>query len=132
VTLFCFLYQNVPFENGTLHALATSIQEKVINLPDDTPLELRALFASILAKDPSKRATIDQLKRDPWVLEGLYQEELLSPVPLRPIKVTDAEVEGALAPKTRTNYLALITKIKVQMRKLKDASKTPKSSKNQP
>jgi len=131
VTLFCFLYQNVPFENGTLHALAAAIQEKVINLPDDTPPELRALFGSILAKDPSKRATIDQLKRDPWVLEGLDQDELVSPVPLHPIKVTDAEVEGALAPKTRTNYLALITKIKVQMRKLKEASKTPKSAKNQ-
>ena len=52
-------------------------------------------------------------------------------MPLHPIKVTDAEVEGALAPKTRTNYLALITKIKVQMRKLKDASKTPKTAKNQ-
>ena len=55
-------------------------QEKVIDLPDETPPELRALFGSILAKDPSKRATIDQLKRDPWVLEGLDQDELVSPV----------------------------------------------------
>jgi len=129
VTLYCFLYQNVPFEADTLAELNNIINTTIPVLPDDVDPELAHLFALILNKDGSKRITIQELKQHPWVVDGTGAKELTSPVPLQQISVTEEEVITALTPNTRPplNYIAMITKIKVQMRKLKETAMTPKS-----
>lgn len=132
VTLFCFLHQTVPFEGDTLPQLNLCIQETSPQVPEDTHPDLKHLLSRILCKEASERITISELKKHPWVVADLDHPELASPVPVAPILVTPAEVAGALLPKPRTNYLAMITKIKVQMRKLKEAAMGQRSPQPSP
>eukprot|EP00656_Telonema_subtile_P019740 TRINITY_DN2094_c0_g2_i2.p1 TRINITY_DN2094_c0_g2~~TRINITY_DN2094_c0_g2_i2.p1 ORF type:complete len:416 (-),score=109.17 TRINITY_DN2094_c0_g2_i2:136-1383(-) len=79
VTLFCWMFQNVPFEGDTFLELNQCIQESTPQVRAAAGDEhLAALFASILHKDASQRSTIASLKRDPWVLRGQDTPEPVS------------------------------------------------------
>ncbi|KAI5784712.1 hypothetical protein EDC01DRAFT_618567 [Geopyxis carbonaria] len=73
VTLFCFIFGRIPFMADHEYTLFKCISEDELIIPrqpvDD---DLRDLIKRLLTKNPSKRILLKEVKRHPWVLEGLH------------------------------------------------------------
>ncbi|KAK9376102.1 kinase-like domain-containing protein [Lipomyces chichibuensis] len=83
VTLFCLLYGRCPFTADNEFELFNVIATDPLLFPEtpNVPESAKNLLRNLLEKDPEKRMSIDEIKRDPWVLEGLnpsQKEEFLS------------------------------------------------------
>ena len=101
VTLYCMIFGRVPFHHENMFVLYEKIAREEVFIPrfrlkgvEDTPKtpmnsnkrfddiveyeevddELRDLFQRLLNKDPSKRITIKEVKRHPWVLRGIANQ----------------------------------------------------------
>ncbi|KAH3686666.1 hypothetical protein WICPIJ_002352 [Wickerhamomyces pijperi] len=95
VTLYCFIFGNMPFWGNNEFELFKRINEEPLSFPGSYPLvkpcdesndsdgcseeewneedkfEVRNLLFKLLTKDPSHRITIPEIKRHPLVLKGL-------------------------------------------------------------
>ncbi|KAI3633247.1 hypothetical protein MIR68_008785 [Amoeboaphelidium protococcarum] len=72
VTLYCWLTGSVPFQGETLFELNKNILKTdvqiLLNSRSDIPESAKDILIQMLQKDSSARASIDQLKANPWVL----------------------------------------------------------------
>lgn len=71
VTLYYFLFGRVPFVGSSIPHTYERIQNSSVELPPprDTHLspEVLDLLLRLLNKDPSRRITLAEVKRHPWV-----------------------------------------------------------------
>ena len=72
VTLFCMLYNKLPFYDQMDYLLFEKIHKEELKIPEDRQISpgLRSLMLSMLEKDPAKRATTESLRKNEWLNEG--------------------------------------------------------------
>ncbi|KAF9519692.1 hypothetical protein BS47DRAFT_1079468 [Hydnum rufescens UP504] len=86
VTLYCLLFGRTPFDGANQFVLYQIIPREDYEIPgtmgsDVLPtnegegLEVVALLARLMEKDPAKRITLNEVKRVPWVLRGIEDPE---------------------------------------------------------
>ncbi|KAK6358900.1 hypothetical protein TWF696_000079 [Orbilia brochopaga] len=85
---------------------------KLSDVPEDEPnsthepisAELKDLLRRLLTKDPAKRITLPEVKRHPWVLQGLEDPmgwiEESDPRRARPVEISREDVDHAVVPVT--------------------------------
>ncbi|KAK6524238.1 hypothetical protein TWF694_005893 [Orbilia ellipsospora] len=89
-----------------------SLNLKLSDVPEDEPSnthepispELKDLLKRLLTKDPAKRITLPEVKRHPWVLQGLEDPigwiEESDPRRARPVEISREDVDHAVVPAT--------------------------------
>lgn len=95
ITLYSFLYGNVPFHDNNTLVLYHKIKNQALSFPDKTPVSdpLKDLISKMLLKDPTKRITLPEIKEHPWLTkEGAF------PLPSEEencvlIEVTEEEIQ---------------------------------------
>lgn len=72
VTLFAFVYGQVPFTATTVPALYARIQTQPVVFPKQPIISpaLRDLITKMLHKDPTNRISLQEIKEHPWVTAG--------------------------------------------------------------
>ncbi|KNC98571.1 CAMKK/ELM protein kinase [Spizellomyces punctatus DAOM BR117] len=119
VTLYCFIFGQVPFMAETEFELFNVISKKTLEFPSHIRItdDLRDLFTKLLDKDPSTRITLEETKLHPWTTADLTPEEreawLQQTDPTlqygAPVQVTDEDVRGAVT---------IMSRIRDRIRKL--------------
>jgi len=73
VTLYCFIYGNIPFQAENHFDLYQAILNNPVAFEEDSEVSesLKDLLHRMLEKDPEKRITLSEIKDHPWTLEGL-------------------------------------------------------------
>ncbi|KAF3934773.1 hypothetical protein ABW20_dc0108478 [Dactylellina cionopaga] len=89
-----------------------SLTLKLSDVPEDEPsnthepisADLKDLLRRLLTKDPAKRITLPEVKRHPWVLQGMEDPigwiEESDPRRARPVEISREDVDLAVAPVT--------------------------------
>nr|CAD7572569.1 unnamed protein product [Timema californicum] len=69
VTLYAFVYGNIPFYNDNVLTLYKKIQNDSVQFPKAPRVsdELKDLITRMLHKDPCQRLTMPEVKSHPWV-----------------------------------------------------------------
>lgn len=64
ITLFAFVYGNVPFYDENIVALYNKIRNQSVEFPETPPIteKLKKLIRKMLIKDPSQRITLPEIK----------------------------------------------------------------------
>lgn len=88
VTLFCLLYGRVPFIADSEYELFSVISSKPLELPElpgvnakmseeekQDLVQAKDLLVKLLEKDPDQRIDIPEIKRHPWILKGMSQQQ---------------------------------------------------------
>ncbi|KAK7205459.1 kinase-like domain-containing protein [Myxozyma melibiosi] len=77
VTLFCLIYGKCPFTADNEFELFNVIAKEPVVFPDnvDLPDEAKNLILNLLEKNPDKRMSIAEIKKNPWVLEGMTDDK---------------------------------------------------------
>jgi serine/threonine protein kinase len=74
VTLYCLVYLRLPFTspNNDYFALIDKISYTQVEFPKDREVseDLKDLIKQLLEKEPSKRITIEQIKKNSWLNKG--------------------------------------------------------------
>eukprot|EP00128_Syssomonas_multiformis_P001303 Colp12_sorted_trinity150504_noHs@24901 len=73
VILYALLCGCLPFDDSNVKALYQKISAGVYKVPPHLSKDSRALIRRMLTVDPSKRATIDELRLNDWVNVGYLQ-----------------------------------------------------------
>jgi serine/threonine protein kinase len=129
VTLYCLVYGRCPFMAETEWELFNVIPRKELEFPDDVqvPDSLRDLLQRLLTKDPTKRITLSEVKRHPWVVADLPDPEhwrrTTDPARYTQVSVTDDEVKRAVTLKDRIRNS--IRRISSTLSNLRRRNKTP-------
>jgi len=66
-TLFFFIFGKCPFVGDTEMQLYENIRCKEIEFPRDIDLDLQDLILGLLKKDPERRLTLDEIRKNPWI-----------------------------------------------------------------
>ncbi|EFN58000.1 hypothetical protein CHLNCDRAFT_34388, partial [Chlorella variabilis] len=71
ITLYCFVFGDLPFKGASLDELYTAIQRQEVQYPANTPISdgLRSVLDGLLSKDPARRPSSLELLHHPWVAE---------------------------------------------------------------
>ncbi len=100
VTLFIMTFNKLPIrgeDDGNIMEILDLINEAKIVFPEsderEISEELKELILMMLEKDPSKRATTQQIKRNNWVNLGLPD---LSKEVYKAVEVTEEEIKNSL------------------------------------
>jgi [calcium/calmodulin-dependent protein kinase] kinase len=64
VTLYAFVYGQIPFHDDNVMALYRKIQNDPVVFPEQPPIsqDLKDLISQMLHKDPSQRLTLPEVK----------------------------------------------------------------------
>lgn len=110
ITLYAFVYGNVPFWDAYVIALHKKIKNDPVNFPD-TPVisdSLKSLILDLLKKDPGLRIMLSEIKEHDWITRnGRY------PMPSEAencelITVTDEEIENCVRTVPHLDTLILV------------------------
>lgn len=108
VCLYALVFGTIPFSASNLYKLFQKVQEEPVRFPTVPSVSpaLTNVLERMLAKDPKKRISISELRKDPWVTcEGSF--------PMRPFK--DLFKQGLLQydlDPPITNYLKQMLQLK--------------------
>ncbi len=84
-------------DDGNMMELLDLISDAKITFPEsderEISAELKELISTMLEKDPSKRATTEQIKRNNWINLGLPD---LSKEVYKAVEVTEEEIKNSL------------------------------------
>ena len=98
VTLFCLVYLELPFSSpdNNYIALIERIAKGEVKFPNKREISegLKELILLMLEKDPSKRITCKELKKNLWVNKD--REDLDKQTSVDLIKVSEEEIENTL------------------------------------
>ncbi|XP_050409367.1 calcium/calmodulin-dependent protein kinase kinase 1 isoform X1 [Patella vulgata] len=69
ITLYCFIYANVPFKEEYILGLHKKILKDPVKFPDSIEVSdsVKKLIVRMLDKNPSTRITLPEIKEHPWV-----------------------------------------------------------------
>lgn len=69
ITLYAFVYGNVPFHDDNLMGLYSKIRSDNVVFPSEPKISelLKDLISKMLVKNPSSRITLPEIKLHPWV-----------------------------------------------------------------
>mmetsp|Transcript_16689 Transcript_16689/g.34285 ORF Transcript_16689/g.34285 Transcript_16689/m.34285 type:complete len:401 (+) Transcript_16689:637-1839(+) len=70
VILYAMLTGRLPFDDENIHRLLAKVQRGVYHLPSDMNAECKSLVRAMLTVDPSKRISIEGIKRHSWFQSG--------------------------------------------------------------
>ncbi|XP_012943873.1 calcium/calmodulin-dependent protein kinase kinase 2 [Aplysia californica] len=113
VTLYCFAYGKVPFEEEYVLGLHKKILKDEVRFPDSPEVskELKDIILRMLDKNPSTRITLSQLKDDPWVTCSsqfpLPSEEANCEL----VTITEEDVENVVKHVPKIETLIMVKKI---------------------
>ncbi|KAJ1565425.1 hypothetical protein HK096_002849, partial [Nowakowskiella sp. JEL0078] len=98
VTLFCMVAGRLPFASESIIDLYGIIQQNEPNYPSDLTESLKFLLERLLEKDPEKRATLDEIRINSWVVnnEPLIEKEENCKGLFRRDNITSEEIESAI------------------------------------
>ncbi|KAJ3204716.1 MAP/microtubule affinity-regulating kinase 3 [Entophlyctis luteolus] len=82
VVLYVLVCGALPFDGSTLPKLRARVLAGSYKVPFYMSTDCERLIKKMLVIDPKKRATLEQVKKDPWFTEGYENEELQPPVQL--------------------------------------------------
>ncbi|XP_074643752.1 calcium/calmodulin-dependent protein kinase kinase 1-like [Tubulanus polymorphus] len=109
ITLYCFVFGQVPFHDDHVLGLHKKIRTQSIVFPDKPVIsrDLKELILKMLIKEPEKRITLPEIKIDSWVTK---HDKHLMPTEEENcilITVTEEEVDNSvkLVPKLETLIL---------------------------
>lgn len=112
VTLYCLVTGRVPWDGaGSIVGVQNAVRSDALAFPEGVELseELRRLIARMLEKEPSRRATIKDIKVDPWMTErGSRPLPSESENCRSPLTVTDDEVVDVVTRIPKLDTLILI------------------------
>jgi len=77
VILFALTCGYLPFDDPNINVLYDKIMKGSYKAPFFLSAEVKHLLSTMLAVNPKKRATLDQVKRHPWINIGFDQVRLL-------------------------------------------------------
>ncbi|XP_023714650.2 serine/threonine-protein kinase KIN82 isoform X3 [Cryptotermes secundus] len=110
VTLYAFVYGQIPFHDDSVMALYSKIQSDPVVFQERPPIseEVKDLISRMLHKDPSQRLTLPEVKRHTWVTKGGT-----SPLPSEEencelVEVTDEEVQQVIQSIPKLDTLILV------------------------
>jgi serine/threonine protein kinase len=87
VILYVMMTGKPPFDGKSINALYKRIKKIDYKIPSYFSKDLAKLLAKIFVKDPEKRASINDLRDDPWV----NYEEVEKPIRIFPINAQEME-----------------------------------------
>ena len=70
VTMFCMVYNKLPYSADTEFLLMETINKKEIEFPENREVskDCKRVLMKLMDKDPSKRITLDELLSDEWLV----------------------------------------------------------------
>ncbi|ORY57280.1 kinase-like domain-containing protein [Pseudomassariella vexata] len=71
VILYVLLIGRLPFDDDHIPSLFAKIQRGVFTIPGWCPEEAQKMIRKMLVVNPMQRATIDEIKQEPWFLKDL-------------------------------------------------------------
>ncbi|KAK8098245.1 Sucrose non-fermenting protein kinase 1 [Apiospora kogelbergensis] len=71
VILYVLLIGRLPFDDDHIPSLFAKIQRGVFTIPNWCPEDAQKLIRKMLVVNPMHRATIEEIRQDPWFLRGL-------------------------------------------------------------
>lgn len=71
VILYVLLVGRLPFDDDHIPSLFAKIQRGVFTIPHWIPADAQALIRKMLQVNPVQRATIEEIRQDPWFLHDL-------------------------------------------------------------
>lgn len=116
VTLFCLLFGRCPFIADHEFELFNVIVQEPLVIPHYPPIdqEARDLLTRLLIKNPDQRITLPEVKRHPWVLNGIEDPE-------KWVNETDPGRYGGVVEVTAEDVdraVSLVDRLKRQLHKL--------------
>ncbi|CAF2741843.1 unnamed protein product [Rotaria sp. Silwood2] len=105
VILYALLVGALPFDDDNLRQLLEKVKKGIFHIPHFVPADCQQLLRGMVEVDPSKRLTLEDVSRHPWVTQGSKTDlELESPM-VQVIQTTiipkeedvDADVFAAMA-----------------------------------
>ncbi|GAB6033528.1 hypothetical protein CHUAL_013404 [Chamberlinius hualienensis] len=110
VTLYAFVYGQVPFHDENVLALYNKIQHQSLTFPEKPQVseELQNLISKMLEKEPSKRITLPDIKEHPWITK--YNMALLPSEEENCIliEVTEEEIQQCVRSIPKLDTLILV------------------------
>ncbi|KAI9342034.1 kinase-like domain-containing protein [Obelidium mucronatum] len=76
VVLYVLVCGALPFDGSTLPKLRARVLAGAYKVPFYMSTDCERLIKKMLVIDPKKRAVLDQVKKDPWFMEGFENEDL--------------------------------------------------------
>eukprot|EP01018_Ginkgo_biloba_P014267 Gb_03216 [translate_table: standard] len=70
VTLYCMVLGQFPFIGETLRETFEKIVHYPLAIPENLDADISDLLNALLCKDPSRRISLDEVARHPWVVKG--------------------------------------------------------------
>ena len=71
VILYVLLVGRLPFDDDHIPSLFAKIQRGVFTIPHWIPADAQALIRKMLQVNPVQRATIEEIRQDPWFMKEL-------------------------------------------------------------
>ncbi|XP_076761677.1 uncharacterized protein LOC143429783 [Xylocopa sonorina] len=111
VTLYCLVTGRIPWDVGSITGIQEAIRTEPLKFPEKPALsqDLRDLISRMLAKNPTERITLSEIKEDAWLTKRGAE-----PLPTEvdncrlPVTVTDEEVERVVTRIPKLDTLILI------------------------
>lgn len=112
VTLYCLVTGRIPWDGaGSIIGVQAAIRSEPLKFPEKPALSrnLRELISKMLAKDPTERITLSEMKEHVWLTNRGAE-----PLPIEadncrlPVTVTDEEVERVVTRIPKLDTLILI------------------------
>ncbi|KAI9006955.1 hypothetical protein DFJ74DRAFT_773563 [Hyaloraphidium curvatum] len=114
VTLYCFVHGHPPFEDASIISLSEKIEREPAPVRETLSEDLRGLLDAMLAKEPSERIRLPEIRGHPWTTDRGRLPMMSSEDNCRRWEdVTEDEVNGAVKP--ATSFLArIIDRIRIR------------------
>ncbi|GIY71192.1 hypothetical protein CEXT_579911 [Caerostris extrusa] len=110
VSLYAFVYGDVPFQDTNILALYTKIKSHPVEFPQRYKISrsLKDLLSKMLEKDPKQRITLKGIKAHKWVTN-----DGLSPLPseeenCRPVEITQEDIQKSINSIPKLGTLILV------------------------
>ncbi|GFQ66606.1 hypothetical protein TNCT_226511 [Trichonephila clavata] len=110
VSLYAFVYGDVPFQDTNILALYTKIKSSPVPFPEKYKISnnLKDLLSRMLEKDPKQRITLKGIKEHRWVTN-----DGLSPLPseeenCRPVEITQEDIQKSINSIPKLGTLILV------------------------
>lgn len=83
VVIYVLVTGRVPFDDKSMPALHSKIKRGYVEYPSWLSSDCKDLLSKMLVVDPSQRASLDDVKRHPWMIKGYDNKPPESMVPFR-------------------------------------------------